>query len=423
MDSVRPPQGMSDWDDAAREVGPKAAAEILVKTSMTPTAGNETDAHFKKRLEPRPFKLRDPSKIPKREWIYGRHYIRKFVSATVAPGGAGKTSLSMVEAVAMASGRSLLGIKCEPCRVWVFNLEDPYDEIERRIAAICLYYGIKQQELDGRLYADSGRDKPLVIAEQGSGGVILTPDASLLTEQIKALSIDVLMIDPFISSHRVSENDNTAIDLVAKRWAQIAHDGNCAIDLSHHVRKSGASEPSIEDARGAKALIDAARSARRLVRMTDVEATRAGIEPGQAWRYSREGDGKENLAPPDRTKTWRKLESVELGNGDNIGVMTAWKWPDPFSDVRVAHLEAVRRLAAESRYRESSQAADWFGKAVAQVLKLDIADKQAKAKVLQIIKRWIANGEFEIFEAENEARQTKKYIRPIEREIATPSDL
>lgn len=99
--------------------------------------------------------------------------------------------------------------------------------------------------------------------------------------------------------------------------------------------------------------------------MTDAEATKAGIEPGQAWRYSREGDGKENLAPPDRSRTWRKLESVDLGNGDNIGVMTGWQWPDPFSEVYVAHLEAVRQLAAQHQYRADVQADDWFGNAVA----------------------------------------------------------
>src|SRR6188768_2915879 len=56
-----------------------------------------------------PWTFVDPSTIPPRAWLYGRHYIRKYVSVTVSPGGVGKTSKSIAEALAMATGRDLLG--------------------------------------------------------------------------------------------------------------------------------------------------------------------------------------------------------------------------------------------------------------------------------------------------------------------------
>ena len=56
---------------------------------------------------------------------------------------------------------------------------------------------------------------------------------------IHAKQIDVVMIDPFISSHQVPENDNNAIDAVAKTWTMIADITNTAIDLAHHTRKTG----------------------------------------------------------------------------------------------------------------------------------------------------------------------------------------
>jgi RecA-family ATPase len=60
------------------------------------------------------------------------------VSATVAPGGLGKSSLVLAEAVTMASGRELLGVKSpKPLRVWYVNLEDPREAIERR-ASVCI---------------------------------------------------------------------------------------------------------------------------------------------------------------------------------------------------------------------------------------------------------------------------------------------
>jgi hypothetical protein len=49
-----------------------------------------------------PYKWKDPAKIVRREWLYGYLLIRKFVTATVAPGGVGKSSL----------GASSLSPKC-----------------------------------------------------------------------------------------------------------------------------------------------------------------------------------------------------------------------------------------------------------------------------------------------------------------------
>jgi hypothetical protein len=363
-------------------------------------------------LAPVPFRLRDPATIPPRQWLYGRHYIRKFVSCTVGGGGVGKTSLDMVEAVAMASGRPLLGIEvAHPLKVWVFNLEDPLEEMERRLAAICLHYGITESELGGRLFYHSGRDQRLVIARQDQGRTVVTPMSAVLTSAVIQHGIDVVQVDPFIACHEVPENDNGGIAVVATQWAQVAHDANCAVELSHHVRKIGAQNPSIEDARGAKALLDASRAARRLVRMTDDEAARAGIEPDQAWRYSRESDGKENLAPPDRAHSWRKLESVELGNGDNIGVQTPWKWPDAFSDVTVADLLSVQRLVDAGRYRDSSQAKAWVGNAVAEALDLDLDDKHQREKVKTLLKEWRKNHALDTYEDHDENREMRKFVR------------
>jgi AAA domain len=71
-------------------------------------AGNGRDA---REITATPFVWRDPRMIPPRQWLYGKHYIRKFISATVAPGGLGKTSLVLVEKIAMATGKPLLAAR------------------------------------------------------------------------------------------------------------------------------------------------------------------------------------------------------------------------------------------------------------------------------------------------------------------------
>jgi RecA-family ATPase len=55
-----------------------------------------------------PFVLRSEKDIPPREWLYGHHLIRGFVSLTIAPGGVGKTALLVLDSIAMASGLELV---------------------------------------------------------------------------------------------------------------------------------------------------------------------------------------------------------------------------------------------------------------------------------------------------------------------------
>ena len=272
-----------------------------------------------------PFVWRDPAAIPPREWIYGRHLSRQFTSMTIAPGAAGKSSLLVADALAMATGRDLTGaaVVGGPKRVWLWNLEDPRDELERRIAATMLRYGITAADIGDRLFLDSGRQQGLCIATQDRNGfTILEPVVDALVAALKARRIDTLVIDPFVSSHGVNENDNNAIDTVAKTYGRVAELANCAIELVHHLRKIGDNEATAESSRGAGALVNAARSCRVLNRMTKDEAAMAGVENHRS--YFRVGDDKNNLAPPTAESEWFQVESVNLPNGDNVGVVVRW---------------------------------------------------------------------------------------------------
>jgi len=201
----------------------------------------------------RPFVWRDPATIPRRQWVYGRRLIRKFVSATFAPGGVGKSALELAEAMAMASGRPLLGVKPrERLRVGYWNGEDPFEETERRAAAASILHGLCADDLEGWLHLGSGREDEVIIAQQtSSGATLLVPNVEAIVATIQDLKLDVVIIDPFVSSHRVTENDNPAIDLVAKQWGKIADRTNTAIELVHHTRKTNGAETTVEDARGA----------------------------------------------------------------------------------------------------------------------------------------------------------------------------
>ena len=118
-------------------------------------------------IEATPWEFIDPAQIPRRRWLSGTHLIRKFGSATIAAPGVGKSALKLVEAVAIATGSPLLGIlPAVRAQVWYWNGEDPLEEIQRRIAAICLHYNIAGNELEGWLFIDSGREQEIIIARQ-----------------------------------------------------------------------------------------------------------------------------------------------------------------------------------------------------------------------------------------------------------------
>jgi hypothetical protein len=348
--------------------------------------------------------------LPRREWLYGRHYIRGYVGATVSPGGVGKSALTIAEALAMATGRTLLGEHvAEPLRVWLWNGEDPADEIMRRIAAACLHYGIQPEELEGRLFADSGRDSPITLAAQGPGGAMLLDHVrDSILEHVRANRIDVLILDPFVSLHAVGENDNGAIDLVMKRGlAHIASAGRCAVEVVHHSRKPaagpGVAETTVDDARGAGALVAAARSARTLNRMSAEDAERLEIDPAERWRYVRVGHGKANMSPPADAATWRRLASVTLDNGDalhpgeSVGVVTKWTPPRAFDGVTVEAAQRVRRALAAANHalgeaRKSDKSPQWAGLIVAEALGIDGESKAVRARVRDLIATWLASG-------------------------------
>ena len=379
------------------------------------------DEEVAPKIKASPFVWTDPARFPRREWLFGTHLIRKFVSATMAPGGLGKTSLLLIEAVAMATGRNLTGSapRKGPLRVWVVNLEDPREEIERRVLAILLHYQIDPEDLGDRLFLDSGREVSIVLATANRNGVeVATPTVEALKAEIKAREIDVLIVDPFVKSHGVQENDNSAIDKVVTAFAGIADATACAIELVHHVRKTGSNEITVEDGRGAVAMLAGVRSARVLNPMTKEEAQEIGgdIVPREHFRVT---NGKANLAPPPEASQWFRLHSVDLGNGDprdladtgdRVAVVAPWEYPGAFSDVTTADLKAVQTTIAAKRWRANPQSPEWAGHAIADVLRLDVSDIQAQTKVKKLLGVWTKNGMFREVEGLDENRKKKRFV-------------
>jgi RecA-family ATPase len=318
-----------------------------------------------------PFKAFDPAQIPPRQFLFGRHYQRRTVSGTVAPGGTGKSSEVMAENVAMATGRNLLDEEVrERVRVWYHNGEDNLDELNRRLAAICQHYNIPMEELEGWFFMTSGNEVPLRVGESWNQ-VRLNIDHRLvkcITEAIGDNKIDVSAFDPLVTLHGVTENSPGQMDSVIRIFTKIADAQNCAIDLSHHTRKlaPGASteDYTIDDMRGARAISDAMRAVRMLNFMSPHDAENAGIDELERTSYFRIDRAKANYSAPSKNAIWRRFVNVDLPNGDPVGVVAPWQFPGASGPPSPEKLEAERK--AEHVFLETLRRLFLAGRFVAE---------------------------------------------------------
>jgi hypothetical protein len=373
---------------------------------------DEARGEHKPVLQATPFNWRAEVEIPSRQWLYGKQLLRRFLSVDIAAGGVGKSSVKIGEALAMASNRNLYGkeIHGGPLRVWLYNLEDPNEETERRIHATAKRFAISPTDLDGRLFVDSGRDQPCMIAEDtGNGTRICRPVVNALIGEIMERNIDVLILDPFVSAHAVSENDNRAIDVVAKEFGRIADVCNCAVNLVHHVRKQNGIEANADSARGASSLVSAARSVQVYNRMSPEEAIQAGVPEETRRFYFRIDNDKANLAPPDQAD-WYRMNNVDLDNGDEVGVACPWKMPTLFEGIGVQKLMHMQRLVGEGEWRDDVRSPSWVGKPIGEACTLDPDDKTDRERIKKMIRAWLKEDVLRVVEKEDDKRRPRAFV-------------
>lgn len=373
-----------------------------------------------------PYRWPEPTSLPTRQWLFGHWLLKGEVTAIIAPGGTGKSTISNTIALSLASGRSLLGksLPRGPQAVWVFNLEDGTDELERQLAAACAYHDISRDECGNRLFLDSGLIQPLCTAiENRDGFELIEPVFAQLAATICDRQITVIVVDPFVSSHAVRENGNEAVDAIIKRWKKLAQETGCAVVLVHHTKKLGGREATAEDGGGAVALRDAARAVLALNPMSEKDAEALGIGDTKMRRsLVRIDTGKSNRAPPD-VATWIKLETQCLGNGldgeptDDVGVATLWEKPDLFHGITISHLYDLQQRLDEKDWRKSIQAKDWVNHLVAQIAGLS-ADT-AKGRINAILRTWYESGSLAI---EYRHINGKDVPCVVAGELAEPSD-
>lgn len=283
-------------------------------------------------LKLHPAKLPNPKQIKPRQWLYGTQLVRGYVTVLVAPGGTGKSAYAMGMVLSIVAYRPFLGEHVfMQCNGAIFNLEDPMDELNRRLAALMMRHRVDDKEVAGHLFLDDGEDRGLTMAAMDEEGYnVVHPDEDALIAEILLHNIGVVVCDPYAESHTLEENSNPQMVKAAAAWRRVARATGCAVLLVHHVRKGDAI--GIDAARGAKALTDSARVGLLLSTMSEKDAEAFGVDADDRWQYVRLDDAKRNMAPAAKAK-WFKLDQVALGNvddpiyphGDKVAAIIPWE--------------------------------------------------------------------------------------------------
>lgn len=284
--------------------------------------------------------------LPLRDWVVPGRYLRGAMSLTIGPGGSSKSSLALLEAVAIASGRGDLAgfyYDQEPKQVLYYNAEDPKAEIERRIAALCIRHGLKTQDLNSLFYLSGFENNALRFGASDEKGRMVLNTTGLTWLESQSRRFDLIILDPWASLHSGHENDNVAIDNLCRAVIRAA--STSALHVIHHSRKLGkdSGEGDAEIARGASSLVAASRYAVTLRGMSKEDAEEMGIPETARHTYCRRDDAKANFVPSALVAVWYQRENIYLPH---------LTFDTPAQGVvALVHIDAKRIAAEESQYR------------------------------------------------------------------------
>lgn len=238
------------------------------------------------------------------------------VAQVVAPGGTGKTTMLLYEAVCMALGWRVWGLETvTPGWTLIVTAEDRRDRLIARLremlASLKLTPAQRATVLQSILIWDvTGLALKLVAVSDGN--LVLTALADQIVETYQDDPPIVVLFDPLVSfgASESMVNDNEQAIVTAAR--RIVNGLDCCVRVVHHTGKANARGGTLDQysGRGGSALADGSR-------MTTViqgwsEANIAGLQPPQGCEPENGSSisilsrAKLSYSPPDLPLIWIK---------------------------------------------------------------------------------------------------------------------
>jgi hypothetical protein len=283
----------------------------------------DDEAWTEDELEPRPW---DPHG-------YG---LKGSVTLISGPPSALKSSLVLAWAVAKALGRPH-GKFCPTTagKVIVYNVEDNILEQRRRLSAVLRQFDAIPADIADKVIRVSPTQIGTLFGHENETGELFpTPAMNRLRQLIADRKPDMLIADPFVELHEEDENDNTALRRILAEFRSLAAEFKIVVILVHHTRKGAATPGDIDAARGASAIIGAAKIVFTLFPMSDEEAVSFAMprDRQSRARYVRLDDGRQNYAEIENAR-WYEAIGYKLDNGDTVAALVPWEPPDMWDGI------------------------------------------------------------------------------------------
>jgi RecA-family ATPase len=207
-----------------------------------------------------------------------------------AAGGTGKSMMCLNFATAVASGTDLFGkwVVGTPGDVTYLYAEDGEATMHRRMHALARQLGGIPDSVVDRLHFYCLRGQPPKFATQGIQRGKVDGNAPVLNELVTVLKTQtrprLLIVDPLVKFHSLDENSNEQMNDFIDLMVWLAGETGVGVILVHHEAKNG--EAGSQNAiRGAGAIVNEARWAVTLRKLTVKEAQGLGINEDARWKY------------------------------------------------------------------------------------------------------------------------------------------
>ena len=240
--------------------------------------------------------------------------------------GTGKSWLALALAVAVATGTPWAGGLCPSPQagpVLYISGEDDRDEVARRVGALREAHGVTPAP--GQIRVQPLTEPwPLLAAGRQDATPSATPALAELAGMIADVTPRLVILDPMIMFHALSENDQQHMDYWGRQIIRVARNSHCGVMIVHHAgqaaTRDGAADHMI--GRGSTAIHAPARAVVTLRRPTQAEAAdlEAAEEAPSRWRKV---TGPKISRGPEVAGAWIRF--------DTAGV--PWIEPAPIPDV------------------------------------------------------------------------------------------
>lgn len=387
-------------------------------------ASHQTDSGTTQQSEPKCcLNIRDVGDLvelpPPREKLLGNSFCKEFLSGLISPGGIGKTTLRILQALALTCGgvdEKGIGISGERVyqrsRVLILCMEDSRKELDRRLWAMMRHHSIEPKDVKGWLFVDAPRGLKLALTgkkQQWIRGEL----EGLVREAVQQYGFDLVIFDPLVDAHELDENFAGDMNYVCGLLTKMAIELAIAIDSPHHTRKGATAPGDPDSGRGSTAIPAKSRLVYTLTVMSLEEAKAFNVDPEDRFSYLRLDSAKVNIAPHARRARWFKLVGVSLGNatekypdGDFVQAMEVWTPPETWQGMDADVIEAIlsdieQGMPNRQRYSNYNAAKERSAWLVVQ----NHCPEKGEAECKEVIRAWVNNGTLYVDEYHDPVRR------------------